>query len=68
MGAIGPLFGLSQIQSIRAGLLLAAGGEFAFVALYAPAFLTPTAFTKHCLVMLYPHESLLQGSLSTVRL
>ena len=37
MGAVGPLFGLSRIQSVRAGLLLAAGGEFAFVALCAPA-------------------------------
>jgi Kef-type K+ transport system membrane component KefB len=33
--AVGPFFGLSRIQSARAGLLLAAGGEFAFVALYA---------------------------------
>ena len=32
MAAIGPLFGLSHIASVRAGLLLAAGGEFAFVA------------------------------------
>lgn len=31
MAAAGPLFGLSRLQSIRAGLLLAAGGEFAFV-------------------------------------
>ena len=33
MTALGPLFGLSRIQALRAGLLLAAGGEFAFVAL-----------------------------------
>ena len=33
MTAVGPLFGLSRIQALRAGLLLAAGGEFAFVAL-----------------------------------
>ena len=33
MTAVGPLFGLSRIQACRAGLLLAAGGEFAFVAL-----------------------------------
>ena len=31
--ALGPLFGLSRIQAARSGLLLAAGGEFAFVAL-----------------------------------
>ncbi len=29
------MFGLSRIQSLRAGLLLASGGEFAFVALCA---------------------------------
>ncbi|GMH32902.1 hypothetical protein BSKO_00736 [Bryopsis sp. KO-2023] len=32
LAAVGPMFGLSQITSIRAGMLLAAGGEFAFVA------------------------------------
>ncbi|BDA44544.1 probable glutathione-regulated potassium-efflux system protein KefB at C-terminar half [Coccomyxa sp. Obi] len=32
VGAVGPMFGLSRIQSLRAGLLLASGGEFAFVA------------------------------------
>ena len=31
--ALGPLFGLSRVQAARSGLLLAAGGEFAFVAL-----------------------------------
>ncbi|KAK9862380.1 hypothetical protein WJX84_007986 [Apatococcus fuscideae] len=31
MAAIGGAFGLSKLQSVRAGLLLAAGGEFAFV-------------------------------------
>lgn len=31
MAAIGGVFGLSKLQSVRAGLLLAAGGEFAFV-------------------------------------
>ena len=35
VAAVGPLFGLSRVQSVRAGLLLAAGGEFAFVALCA---------------------------------
>lgn len=33
MVALGPLFGLSRLQSLRAGLYLAPGGEFAFVAL-----------------------------------
>eukprot|EP01024_Parvocaulis_polyphysoides_P025319 TRINITY_DN23122_c0_g1_i2.p1 TRINITY_DN23122_c0_g1~~TRINITY_DN23122_c0_g1_i2.p1 ORF type:complete len:486 (+),score=103.35 TRINITY_DN23122_c0_g1_i2:36-1493(+) len=33
MGALGIAFGLSKIASLRAGLLLASGGEFAFVAL-----------------------------------
>ena len=33
MTGIAPLFGLSRLQGLRAGLLLAAGGEFAFVAL-----------------------------------
>lgn len=32
LAIVGPLFGLSQLTSIRAGMLLAAGGEFAFVA------------------------------------
>lgn len=32
LAAVGPLFGVSQLTSIRAGMLLAAGGEFAFVA------------------------------------
>jgi len=32
MAAIGPMFGLSKLASLRAGLLLAPGGEFAFVA------------------------------------
>ena len=36
MAAVGPLFGISRMQSIRAGMLLAAGGEFAFVAFGAP--------------------------------
>ena len=31
MAGIGGAFGLSKLQSVRAGLLLAAGGEFAFV-------------------------------------
>jgi Kef-type K+ transport system membrane component KefB len=32
MAALGPLFGLSTVTAVRAGLLLASGGEFAFVA------------------------------------
>lgn len=32
LAAVGPLFGLTQLTAIRAGMLLAAGGEFAFVA------------------------------------
>ncbi len=32
MGAVGPLFGLSRLAAVRSGLLLAPGGEFAFVA------------------------------------
>jgi hypothetical protein len=32
MAAVGPVFGITRMQSIRAGMLLAAGGEFAFVA------------------------------------
>lgn len=32
MAGVGPGFGMSHVQSIRAGLLLASGGEFAFVA------------------------------------
>lgn len=32
MTAVGPVFGLSRIAATRAGLLLAPGGEFAFVA------------------------------------
>eukprot|EP00884_Botryococcus_braunii_P005201 jgi/Botrbrau1/14682/Bobra.0108s0039.1 len=32
MTAVGPIFGVSRISAARAGLLLAAGGEFAFVA------------------------------------
>jgi Kef-type K+ transport system membrane component KefB len=32
MAAVGPLFGLSRLVAARAGLLLASGGEFAFVA------------------------------------
>lgn len=31
MAAVGKAFGLSLLQAVRAGLLLAAGGEFAFV-------------------------------------
>ena len=32
VAGLGPLFGMTWVQSVRAGLLLAAGGEFAFVA------------------------------------
>lgn len=32
MAAVGPMFGLSRLVAARAGLLLASGGEFAFVA------------------------------------
>ena len=32
VAAIGPLFGLSIVTAVRSGLLLASGGEFAFVA------------------------------------
>lgn len=32
LAGVGPMFGMSHMQSIRSGLLLAAGGEFAFVA------------------------------------
>mgnify|MGYP000140797466 FL=1 len=32
VGSIGRLFGLSPMAAVRAGLLLAPGGEFAFVA------------------------------------
>ena len=32
MAAIGPLFGISRLTALRSGLLLAPGGEFAFVA------------------------------------
>jgi Kef-type K+ transport system membrane component KefB/voltage-gated potassium channel Kch len=32
MAAIGPMFGLSRLASVRSGLLIAPGGEFAFVA------------------------------------
>ncbi len=32
VAGLGPLFGITWVQSVRAGLLLAAGGEFAFVA------------------------------------
>ncbi|GIL80514.1 hypothetical protein Vretifemale_9703, partial [Volvox reticuliferus] len=32
MAAVGPLFGLPRLASLRSGLLLAPGGEFAFVA------------------------------------
>ena len=35
MAGLGPLFGLTRMQAARSGLLLAAGGEFAFVALCA---------------------------------
>ena len=35
MVGLGPLFGLTRMQAVRSGLLLAAGGEFAFVALCA---------------------------------
>jgi Kef-type K+ transport system membrane component KefB len=31
MTVVGQAFGLSMVQSLRAGLLLAPGGEFAFV-------------------------------------
>lgn len=44
VGAVGPMFGLSRIQSLRAGLLLASGGEFAFVALCAPSHITTLLF------------------------
>ena len=37
MAGLGPLFGLTRMQAVRSGLLLAAGGEFAFVALCALA-------------------------------
>ncbi len=33
MAVVGQMFGLSLVQSLRSGLLLAPGGEFAFVLL-----------------------------------
>ena len=52
MAGIGRAFGLSHLQSVRAGLLLAAGGEFAFVTfqgrrrtgLFAPASCPSSGF------------------------
>lgn len=41
MAAVGPMFGITRMQSIRAGMLLAAGGEFAFVAFGECMFLGP---------------------------
>ena len=38
VAGLGPLFGITWVQSVRAGLLLAAGGEFAFVAFGAHRF------------------------------
>ncbi|GAX79910.1 hypothetical protein CEUSTIGMA_g7350.t1 [Chlamydomonas eustigma] len=32
MAAVGPMFGMTKVAAIRAGLLIAPGGEFAFVA------------------------------------
>ena len=32
MAVVGPLFGISRLTALRSGLLLAPGGEFAFVA------------------------------------
>ena len=46
MAGLGPLFGLTRMQAVRSGLLLAAGGEFAFVALCAPT--SPTALLFVC--------------------
>ena len=38
VAGLGPMFGITWVQSVRAGLLLAAGGEFAFVAFGAHCF------------------------------
>jgi Kef-type K+ transport system membrane component KefB len=40
MAALGPAFGITRMQSIRAGMLLAAGGEFAFVAFGGNSFVS----------------------------
>lgn len=59
MTGIAPAFGLSRIQGARAGLLLAAGGEFAFVALCAP--LSSSRF-QPVLSLLLPYLSMLRIS------
>ncbi len=45
VAGLGTLFGITWVQSVRAGLLLAAGGEFAFVAFGA---LCLPSCTRYC--------------------
>lgn len=51
MAAVGPMFGISRMQSIRAGMLLAAGGEFAFVAFGESFVWTPTGIDLRYLML-----------------
>jgi monovalent cation:proton antiporter-2 (CPA2) family protein len=54
MAALGPAFGLSRLVAARAGLLLASGGEFAFVAFgeaQAVGLLTPPVVRELFLVV-----------------
>lgn len=74
MAAIGPLFGLSRLASTRAGLLLAPGGEFAFVAFgeavargVLPVALTNQLYLTVALSMaLTPYLAALGGKMGTL--
>ena len=56
MAAVGPAFGISRLQSTRAGLLLAAGGEFAFVA-FGALSLNLQALEPRCASRSFPEIS-----------
>eukprot|EP00798_Chlamydomonas_sp_ICE-L_P016263 gene16263-22441_t len=74
MAAIGPLFGMSKLAAVRAGLLIAPGGEFAFVAFgvavaagVLPGPLTSVLYLVVALSMAcLPYLAMLGGKLSKV--
>ncbi|GAX83065.1 hypothetical protein CEUSTIGMA_g10491.t1 [Chlamydomonas eustigma] len=71
MAAIGPMFGVTQVAAIRSGLLIAPGGEFAFVAFgvavsqgVLPASVTSILYLVVALSMaLIPYLAALGGKL-----
>eukprot|EP00798_Chlamydomonas_sp_ICE-L_P010069 gene10069-7965_t len=74
VAAVGPMFGLSRTAAIRAGLLIAPGGEFAFVAFgeavakgVLPAELTSVLYLVVALSMAFiPYLAMLGGTIGKI--